>query len=176
MRAVILCMIVHRMIIFMMSWQIRVSSLQLRQRRLIRLKIRLIGALMGSGERIMVIIDKHHQYVIKEKGGGRARLEGALSMINSVWRRTIEIKSNIYSYHTINREGLSLLYSSHPCRVYSGMTRMRTIAPLSARGNGAPNSWFVSGMEKPTAYGNLLSVTQVPLRVCIHSLYDNTAC
>jgi hypothetical protein len=30
---------------------------------------------------------------------------------------------------------------------------MRTITPLSARGDGASDSWFVSGMKKPKANG-----------------------
>jgi hypothetical protein len=52
---------------------------------------------MGPGEDIMVIIDKYHHYAIKEKGeGGRARLEAAPEMVDSVWRRrTIESSNPI---------------------------------------------------------------------------------
>ncbi|GFF62197.1 hypothetical protein IFM47457_00003 [Aspergillus lentulus] len=54
--------------------------------------------------------------------------------------------------------------------------RMRTIAPLSVRGDGAPDSWFVFGNGQAEGERKTLNVTQIPLGGCIHSLYDNTAC
>lgn len=53
---------------------------------------------------------------------------------------------------------------------------MRTIAPLSVRGDGAPDSWFVFGNGQAEGERKTLNVTQIPLGGCIHSLYDNTAC